>query len=77
MVYEALWRGQRVAVKCLPRVMQGAGLDVRLGEDAAEQHAALVHEIQLCCRFRSERLVKVCVLVCASCGVCMPVCGRV
>ena len=59
MVFEAMWRGERAAVKCLPRLPMGCPLDTRAAGALAEQHAALLHEIYLCCRFRSERLVKV------------------
>ncbi len=50
-VYECSWRGRRVAVKKLPG-LQGPS------SAGGEQHAALVQEVQLSCRFTSDRLVS-------------------
>ena len=52
-VYECDWRGRRVAVKCLPP-MRTSGP----GPTAAAQYEALVREIRLTCKFRSDRLVS-------------------
>jgi len=51
-VYECEWRGRRVAVKCLPP-MRTSGP----GPTAVAQYEALVREIRLTCKFRSDRLV--------------------
>ena len=50
-VYEAEWRGQKVAVKMLPP-LQG---HMAIGQAA---HEALLREIQLASKFNSDRLVK-------------------
>ena len=47
-VYEGLWRGRRVAVKCLPK--DGA---------TSAQYEALIREIELSAKFNSRRLVQV------------------
>lgn len=47
-VYEGLWRGRRVAVKCLPK--DGA---------TNAQFEALIREIDLSAKFDSRRLVQV------------------
>jgi len=52
-VYECEWRGRRVAVKCLPP-MRTSGP----GPTAVAQYEALVREIRLTCKFRSDRLVS-------------------
>ncbi|KAL4420504.1 hypothetical protein ABPG75_010160 [Micractinium tetrahymenae] len=51
-VYEATWRGRRVAVKKLPNL----GPDQPSGES---MYAALLREIELASKFSSDRLVKV------------------
>lgn len=53
-VYEAEWRGKKVAVKMLPSLVAN---DLSGGGDAAYQ--ALLREIQLASKFDSDRLVKV------------------
>ena len=53
-VFEAEWRGRRVAVKKLPQLAAGA----RDGPSPEAQYAALIAEIQLSCRFNSSRLVS-------------------
>ena len=54
-VFEAKWRGRRVAVKKLPQLAACA----RDGPSPEAQYAALIAEIQLSCRFNSSRLVSV------------------
>ena len=66
-VYEAEWRGKKVAVKMLPSLVtndhsgnngnNGGGGGGGHGNDAAYQ--ALLREIQLASKFNSDRLVKV------------------
>lgn len=54
-VFECIWRGQRVAVKKLP-----AFLEEGTGTTAAKmQYRALIAEIQLSCRFKCDRLVRI------------------
>ena len=53
-VFEAEWRGRRVAVKKLPQLAACA----RDGPTPEAQYAALFAEIQLSCRFNSSRLVS-------------------
>ncbi len=69
-VYECSWRGRRVAVKKLPGLQAPSSA-------GGEQHAALVQEVQLSCRFTSDRLVSLAGaqrLVCRQ-GVCSGFCG--
>lgn len=50
-VYRGTWRGQEVAVKCLPNLTP---------EQTSDSHfEALVREIELSTKFSSNRLVKV------------------
>lgn len=51
-MYECEWRGRRVAVKCLPPMRTEGGPSVEA------QYQALMREIQLSCKFRSDRLVR-------------------
>lgn len=53
-MFEAEWRGRRVAVKKLPQLVACA----RDGPSPEAQYAALIAEIQLSCRFNSSRLVS-------------------
>lgn len=53
-VFECTWRGQRVAVKKLPTVLEdGFG-----APPARAQYLALIAEIQLSSRFKCDRLVR-------------------
>ncbi len=54
-MYEAVWRGQRVAVKCLPSLTDG----LSGSSGTPQQFEALVREIELSVRFNSPCLVKV------------------
>jgi hypothetical protein len=58
-VFEAEWRGRRVAVKKLPQLAACA----RDGPSPEAQYAALIAEIQLSCRFNSSRLVSISTLL--------------
>ena len=59
-MFEAVWRGRRVAVKKLPPLTErgrGAG-----APSPEAQYAALMAEIRLSSRFRSSRLVSRCTI---------------
>jgi len=53
-VFECMWRGQRVAVKQLPTVLE----DGHGAPPPRAQYLALIAEIQLSCRFKCDRLVR-------------------
>lgn len=52
-VYEAEWRGRKVAVKMLPPLAAGEA-----GHNGDAEYHALLREIQLASKFESDRLIK-------------------